>query len=138
MAKQLEDYNLGVASDKQALAREWGGGFERMMNAATTAAKSLEFSGEMVDALEQSLGYANTMKFFAKLGQRLGEVKFVGGDTKGGRFSDTLTPEEAKTQWETMKVDPVASAALRDSQHPGHKAAKEKQTKLFQIMYPQG
>jgi hypothetical protein len=36
-----------------------------------------------------------------------------------------------------MKADPAQSAALRDSQHPGHEAAKLKQTQLFKIMYPE-
>jgi hypothetical protein len=131
------EYKAAVTADKAALLKEWGGGHERMLNAAQTAAKSLGFTGEMVDALEQSLGYAGTMKFFAQLGQKLGEDNFVSESSRdGGRFSDTMTPAEAKAAWEGMKIDPTMRAALSDNQHPGHKAAKEKQTRLFGIMYP--
>lgn len=137
-ARGEEEYALSLQTDKATLLQEWGGGHERMMNAANTAAKNLGFTGDMIDAMETAVGYADTMKFFAKLGQKLGEDGFVSGD--GGRqpgFDGALTPDEAKQQWETMKIDPAAVAALQNIDHPGHKAAKEKQTRLFAIMYPQ-
>lgn len=135
--KSVEDYDLSVQTDKTALLKEYGGGHERMMNAATAAAKSLNFTSEMIDALERTIGYGGTMKFFVGLGTKMSEDGFESGDqgNKGG-FGGQSTPDEAKQQWEAMKIDPAESAALRDNQHPGHKAAKEKQTKLFAIMYP--
>jgi hypothetical protein len=138
MKQQAEDYQLSVTNDKATLQREWGGGYERMMNAATTAGKALGFTTEMIDSMEKSIGYAGTMKFMAGLGQKLGESGFVGAESSGNganSFSNTLTPAEAKAQWQAMLLDPTATAALRDAQHPGHKAAKEKQTMLFGIMY---
>jgi hypothetical protein len=136
MTQQAADYDLAVQADKTALLKEWGGGHERMMNAAQNAAKSLGFTPEMVDAMEQSVGYAGTLKFFAQLGQKMGEDKFVSGSEGEKRFGDTLTPDDARQQWEAMKLDPVQKAALQDKQHPAHKATWEKQTKLFAIMYP--
>ena len=53
MEQQTKDYDLNVQSDKATLQREWAGGYERMMNAATSAAQSLGFTGEMIDAMEQ-------------------------------------------------------------------------------------
>ena len=137
MAKQEADYNLSVQADKTALLQEWGGGHERMMNAAKTAASTLGFTPEMVDAMEKSVGYASTMKFFAQLGQKLGEDKFVTPGDGPKRFGDTLTPSEAKAQWDAATLDPAFTAALRDKQHPGHKAAAAKQTQLFAVMYPE-
>lgn len=136
MEQQAKDYDLSVASDKQALLKEWGGGHERMMNAAQTAAKSLGFTPEMIDSMEKTVGYASTMKFFAQLGSKLGEDKLVNQEGGPQRFGDALTPDEAKIQWEQSKLDPNFVKALNDNQHPGHKAAKEKQTRLFGIMYP--
>ena len=135
MDQQAQDYTAKVTAEKTALLREWGGGHERMMNAAQTAAKSLGFTPEMIDSMEAAVGYAATMKHFAQLGQKLGEDKFVTG-TGQPRIGDSLTPDEAKQQIEAMKIDPVMTAALKDNQHPGHKAAKEKQTRLFNIAYP--
>ena len=137
MAQQEKDYQVSVGADKAALLAEWKGGHERMMNVAQSAAKSLGFSPEVVDAIERSVGYAGTMKMFAEIGKKLGEDNFVtGGAGKGGGFSDMLTPDEAKGEWNAMKLDTNTMAALRDPSHPGHKGAKEKQTRLFKVMYP--
>lgn len=139
LAQQATDYDLSVEADKKALLAEWKGGHERMMNAAQTAAKALGFTPEMIDGIEGAAGYAGTWKFFAQLGQKMGEDGFVTAG-EGGKpgFGAQLTPAEAKTQWEAMKIDPTAIAALKDHQHPGHKAAKAKQTLLFGVMYPEG
>jgi hypothetical protein len=134
-----QNYQTTVAADKQTLAKEWGGGHERMMNTAQTAVNALGFTGEMVDALESSMGYAGVMKFFAEIGQKLGEDTFVGAGSKGpARFSDTLTPAEAKQEWDNKKMDTNFMAALRDKSHPGHKSAQALQTKLFRVAYPNG
>ena len=136
LAKQEADYNMNLELDKKALLSEWKGGHERMLNAAQSAAKSLGFDEQMITAIEKSVGYAKTMKFFASLGQKMGEDKFVTPDGGKPEFSGSLTPAEAKSAWEAMKIDPVAMAALGDNQHPGHAAAKAKQASLFKIMYP--
>jgi len=134
--KATKDYELNVASDKKSLETEWGGGYDRQMARAELAAKSLGLPGEVIDAIEEKVGYGATMKLFADIGLKIGEDKFVSGSSGGQRFSNTMTPGEAKAQWDAMKVDPIAVAALKDNQHPGHQAAAEKQKKLFQIMYP--
>lgn len=136
--KQAEaDYQTAVTADKAALQKEWGGGAERMFAAAQTAAKALGFTGEMIDSLERSVGYAGTYKFLADLGKKLGEAKFVSGE--GGdptRFGDTKTPAEAKTEIDSLKLDPNFLRVMRDSSDPGHKAALEKWTKLHEIAFP--
>jgi hypothetical protein len=137
-AREAADYQTRVAADKMALQNEWRGGHERMFNAAKTAVSALGFTGEMVSALETALGYAGTIKFMATLGQKLGEDGFVSGDGGNKGFSGTQTPAEAAAEWEKMKLDPTAKSALQDPMHPGHKAAKAKQTNLFKIMYPEG
>jgi hypothetical protein len=134
--KQQKDYNLSVETDKAALRAEWKDGHERMLLAGESAAKSLGFTGDMIDAIERTVGYAATHKFFASLGQKLGEGKLVTGEGKG--FNGGMTPAEAKAEWEKTKVDPVWQAAAKDPMHPGNEAAKKKQNDLFAIMYPKG
>lgn len=136
LAQREKDYTQRVEADKSALLAEWRGGHERMMNLAQTAAKSLGFSSEMVDAIEQAVGYAGTMKFFAQLGAKLGEDTFVSPDGKP-RFNGALTPAEAKAEWDKMRLDPNTLAALKDVMHPAHKQVKEKQNELFKVMYPE-
>lgn len=135
-AEATKNYERQVQSDKAALLAEWRGGYERMASSAQTAVQALGFTGEMVDALESQIGYAGVMKFFAGIGQKLGEDSFVSTAGKGSGFGATQTPAEAKADWEAMKLDPVQSKALQDASHPGHEAAKAKQKQLFTIMYP--
>jgi hypothetical protein len=137
-AKEAKDYDLNVQSDKAALERDWGGGYDRMMSRAKLAVNELGFSQEAVDALEDKLGYAGVMKFFAGIGGKLGEDRFAGGDGGGGtNFTGKMTPAEARQAWDGMKLDANEMKALQDPSHPGHSAAKTKQTKLFQVMYPE-
>lgn len=133
---QGKEYANQVALGESQLQNEWRGGYDRQMAVASQTAKMLGFSAEMVDGLELKIGYANTMKFLAGLGTKLGEDSFVtaGGDKK---FAGLLTPEEAKVQWEEMKLDQNFTKVLLDRDNPGHKAAKEKQSRLFGIMYPE-
>ena len=137
-AKEESDYKTARAADEAALQAEWRGGYERMVNAAKTAATSLGFTAEMIDAIESSSGYAATMKFFAALGQKLGEDSFVTNKDGSPKFSGAMTPAEAKAEWEKMKLDQATMAALMDNQHPGHKAATEKKRNLHAIMHPAG
>ncbi len=107
-----------------------------MLNAAKSAAKSLGFTPEMIDGIEKTAGYAGTWKFFAELGKKMGEDSIPGGGGGPTKFGAQQTPEEAKGEWEKMKLDPNTVAALKDVMHPGHKAAKAKQNALFGVMYP--
>jgi hypothetical protein len=130
------DYQRELTTQKATLLGEWKGGYERMMNAAQTAVHALGFTGDMVDMLESKMGYAGVMKFFAGLGQKLGgEDGFETGSGAPG-FSGTLTPDEAKAQIAAMKIDPNQTAAMRDNQHPAHKATKQKWTDLHNIAFP--
>ena len=138
LEQRAKDATLRYTAEKNELTAEWGGGYERMANAAKTAATALGFTGDMVDAMEGAVGYKNTMKFFAALGKKLGEDGFVGSAQGGApRFTGTLTPAEAKAQWDAMRIDPVQSKALLDTSHPAHKTAKAKQQSLMAIMYPE-
>lgn len=133
-AAATADYQRELTVQKAALLSEWKGGFERQMNAAQTAVHALGFTGEMVDAIESQIGYAQTMKFFAALGSKLGEDTFETGEGKPG-FGGTMTPDEAKQEISAMKLDPNQTKALNDTSHPGHKAAKQKWTDLHNIAF---
>ena len=136
-AQEAKDYELNVQADKQSLLDEWKGGHDRMMNRAKTAATSLGFTTELIDAIEKQVGYAATYKMFAEIGGKLGEDTLV-TPNKNTDFGNTLTPDEAKAQLATARSDPNHRAALMDKSHPGHKLAQEKENKLFAIMYPGG
>lgn len=132
--QMTKDYELNVATDKKALLTKWGGGYERMMNAAQTATSALGFDAKMVDALESAMGYAGVMEFFAGLGQKLGDDKFISGAGKG--FSGTMTPGEAQAEITKLKSDTTFQAILRDKQHPAHKESLKKWSDLFALGHP--
>ena len=134
--KAADTYKTQRALDETALQQEWRGGYERMVNAAKTAATSLGFTEEMIDAMESSVGYAGIMKFFAALGQKLGEDSFKTAGGQGKTFTGTLTPEEAKGEWSKMQLDQTVMKALTDKTHPQHKEMAAKKTALFQVMFP--
>lgn len=137
MKAQAESYLASVTADKATLAKEWGGGAERMFAAAKMAASSLGLNEAVISAIEKEVGYAETYRLLASVGQKLGEDKFVAPGSKGGSgFSDSMTPDEAKAGIEAMKLDPVAVAAMKDKQHPSNKSMTEKWTKLHSIAYP--
>lgn len=133
--QKTKDYTLSVETDKKALIAEWRDGHERKINAAKSAANALGFSGEMIDAIEQAVGYANTWRFFADLGQKMGEDGFVSRNGDKGGFGG-VTPAEAKAEWEKLQTDAAWLAAAKDPMHPNHESAKKKQTDLFRIMHP--
>jgi hypothetical protein len=136
MDRMAKEYETNVAADKQALLSEWKGGHERMLNIAQGAAKSLGFDAKAFEGIEKAIGYAATMKLFVGIGQKLGEDKFISSDNRETNFTGALTPDQAKQAWDAMKLDKEVAKALMDKFHPGHKAAVEKQTRLFSVMHP--
>ena len=134
-AQMTKDYELNVATDKKSLLTKWGGGYERMMNSAQTAVSALGFDAKAVDALESAMGYAGVMEFFAGLGQKLGDDRFVSG--AGKTFSGTMTPGEAQTEITKLKQDTVFQGTLRDKMHPAHKENLKRWQDLFALGYPE-
>lgn len=104
----------------------------------TTLARSVvsEFGGdEMFDLLE-SAGLSNhplVVDFCAKVGRTMAEDEILGG---GGAQTFVNTPDSARSEWQALTLDKEFVKALQDNNDPGHKAAVEKQTKLFQQMHP--
>lgn len=130
-----DDKRTNFAAEKLALQQEWGGGYERMKNAASTAVKALGFTAAEVDALEGVIGFKGIMQKFAALGQKLADPTFVSPDG-GARFDDTMTPAEAKVEIEKLKLDKDFGSALRGgAMHPASKAAKQKWSELHRIAY---
>lgn len=136
-AKAEADYKAQRALDETTLQQEWRGGYERKMGDAKLAAQNLGFTEDMINAMEQTVGFAETMRFFAGLGTKLGEDTLsTGTQGSGPKFAGGMTPEEAKAQWAAMQLDPAVMKALMDPTHPSHKAQAAKKTSLFKVMFP--
>ncbi len=128
-----KDYEANYSADVKALQGEWRAGYDKQMAKASNAAKLLGFSGDAIDAIEGALGFAGTMKLFAGLADKLGEDNFVSGE--GRNLQATMTPQEAKAEYDRLSGDREFVAALMNNTHPGHKQAVEKKSSLMALMY---
>jgi hypothetical protein len=135
-AEIAKEYEQKVVVDKAALKEEWRDGHDKMLNRASTAAKSLGFTVDALNAVEAAIGYGATMKLFANIGGKMTEDNFVSGD-ESNSFNGELTPAEAASELETLKLDKNFTSALTDGTHAGHKAAIAKRRALMEKAFPQ-
>jgi hypothetical protein len=97
-------YEAKIAEEGQALKSEWGAAYDDKMAHAKAAAKALGVKAEVVDKLENALGHGDLMRFFAAIGEKMGEDKVVTG--KGATsFDGALTPDAAQQKINQLKQD---------------------------------
>lgn len=113
-----------AAEGKAALQKEFGQAFE---------ARSREIDGlvakyaepELAEALkgEKLHGFPNLAKFLGKVLERMAEPGSAGGQAgDGARQEGVMTPAQAKAAVATLEGDSVKGKALREKDHPQHKA----------------
>jgi hypothetical protein len=130
----IESHNRQVGEWEEQLKKSWGEAFEQNMLLANHVVSS--FGGEPLMELIKNSGIGSHPVFLealAKMGKSIAEDEIVGG---GGAQSFAKTPEMAESEWEALQLDEGFMKALKDQNDPAHKAAVERQTKLFQQMHP--
>jgi hypothetical protein len=129
-AKVGEDYQLKLASEESTLKKEWGAAHDQNIQIAKNAAAKFGVAPEKVEALEQVMGYAETIKFFHGIGARMGEAQFVGGDRgNGGGFGSILTPAQAQARIDELRGDKEWTASYLS----GDKAKVDQMRKLQEM-----
>lgn len=138
--KELNDSLAMKQSEQQAaLEKEWGAGYDNQVRAAKSAVREFGISEEMVNTLEESLGFDGVMKLFANIGSKLGEDRFSdGGSGHQGDIGGGMTPAQAQQKWSDLMMDKEFTNALMSKTHPGHAAAVERKSQLMSFMHPQG
>lgn len=91
----------------QAVEKEWGNQTDANKAAAQRAFKAVAKDAGMeaadLDTIEEAIGTAKMLKMFAKVGNMIGEARFVdGGHTGAGSH---LTPEAARARMNELKTD---------------------------------
>ena len=129
-AKQKETYAQTVASENESLKKEWGQAYEQELGKAKNAAKALGIKPEQIDALEGSLGFANLMKMMSNIGARIGEDKFVSGDSAS--VNGMLTPGGAQARIKQLQGDKEWTAKYLG----GNIQARAEMERLMQMAYP--
>lgn len=74
---------LAAQNQEAALKKEWGAEFDQRTKIAKAAAAKFGLTGEVIDAMEKSAGFAGIMKFLHEVGASVSEDSFVGSSNKG-------------------------------------------------------
>ena len=82
-------------------------------------------------AVERSMGSRAFMEAMVKIGEKLGEAKFITGDT--GEPIDSKT--KALQEIETLKKDKDFYAAMTDKKHLKHAESVARWDQLNQLAY---
>lgn len=95
---ELADKTAKLELSKQALAANWGANAPIFKNIASNAAAAFGLAPETVTALEGVVGYDKVMDFFLKVGQQIGEAKFVTVPNGGNGGPGIMTVDGAKSR----------------------------------------
>ena len=101
-AAQTTEKTAALILEKKALADNWGANAEGNKFIAGQAVKALGVTPEQVAVLENSIGYKGVMEMFLNIGTKIGEDKFVRGNTNN---TNVLSKEQAVAQLATYKND---------------------------------
>ncbi len=92
-----------IAQGRDELARSWGANAEANKFIAQQAVLKLGLTPDFVQKIENEAGYAQTMQTLLKLGQMMGEDKFVANHE--GPAKGVLTREQAEARLGELKRD---------------------------------
>jgi len=116
-------------NDINNLKKEWGGDYDKMVNAGRLAANGLGYGEEQLSSLEEKMGTGEMLKLFATLGSKMGEDSFATGNESGSGFG--TSPSQAKAQMDELRTD----SQFMDAYMSGDKAAVAKMQKLMEIAH---
>lgn len=99
------DYALKLNAEREALKVNWGPNTTQNMMIVQQTAKTLGLGEDFVNTLEKSVGYSKTMDAMLKIGQAMGEDKFVMSQTGGGGSGNYMSAEQALNTLNTKMAD---------------------------------
>lgn len=132
--QEAQENELVMKSDAEMkqLHAEWGSlATEKEAIARAAAKEFFNLDGDAMTAVERSMGSRAFMEAMVKIGEKLGEAKFVTGDA--GEQVDSKT--KALQEIETLKKDKDFYAAMTDKKHLKHAESKDRWDKLNQLAY---
>jgi hypothetical protein len=89
--------------EKQALLKNWGKGAEANLFVAQQAYTKLGLTADMVKAIESQVGFKQTMETFLNLGVKMGEDRYVAGNSN--QPGQMMTRDMAKERISQLKSD---------------------------------
>ena len=129
MSNAQQAQEQAMTSGWADLAKEWGQGFDRNMQAAKAVIQEFGDESFIKYLNESGLGDDPKLaKFLAQVGSNLKEDSFQ--ETVSSRHG--MTPQDAKSAYAKVIGDP--NHPYRNESHPDHKNAVEEIAKLFAMM----
>jgi hypothetical protein len=89
----------------ESLKQEWGAKYQTNEIIAQNAAKAFGVQGEQIEALQKVMGFDGTMKFFSNLGAKIGEDKFIGGQSNINPALGNMSKEQATAEYQKLISD---------------------------------
>jgi hypothetical protein len=120
---------LNQAAD-QDLKNELGARYPILEAQAKLFVEKTGATPEIVQKLEDALGYADVMKYFMNLSAKIGEDNFEDGD--GGGNDQRMTPEGARQEINDLKKDPAFVKKYME----GDVDANRRMDNLHKLAYP--
>lgn len=133
MSGQQEQMEQRFAQEKTELEREWGAAYQQSLGVAKRAVQRFGIDAEQITGIERALGYKQTMNFFKKIGEGLGEAAFASSEFGDGTSSGTgaRTPAQAQAEIQSLKSDKQFAKKLSE----GDVAARRKWDQLHVWAY---
>ncbi len=125
-----------LTQQQEKLKTEWGSNYDKNFTVAKGTAKELGLSKEMIDSMEQAMGYDGVFKFLHGVGQKFGEDRFVTGQLGSGGAGPKGV-EQAKAELQHVKSDAEFMRKATDPTQPGHSDAKKKLLDLQKAAFPE-
>jgi hypothetical protein len=127
-AAEAAETTARLAQERDTLAKNWGNNFEANKFVASQAALKLGFTPQEISALEGVVGYAKVMEAMRRVGQSLGEDKYVAGS--GSSSGGVMTRDQAVAR----KAELMADRAWGKSYLEGDAAKVREMTALNVII----
>lgn len=103
--QQNEAKEMEVLQQDAALKREWGAAYNSNIAEANIAVRQFGIEGDTIEALQDAMGYEKTIKFFYDLRQKIGDDKFISGQTPNDPSRSAYSPAEAERTWQSLLND---------------------------------
>jgi len=129
-AKLAETLAAASEADIGKLREEWGQAYNAKVERGRRAAREFGLDVDALTKVEHAMGTGPFLKFFAAVGERLGEHEFVAGDAP--QKSGPLTPAQAQARIAALRQD----AEWVKKYMNGDVAAREEFERLHKMLAP--
>ncbi len=101
-ATMTQQREAATLQQQNEVKSKWGGAYEKNIQVASGAMKMLGLDEAKVNALEGALGWGGVMELLHGIGSKIGEDKFISGDSA---VKGSMTPDEARARITALKND---------------------------------